>query len=108
MLGLILLYFIGKSFYTLAEENNRSRWGFTILGIAIYYIGSFLGGLILGLLTYVFGYYIDFENELLLGFLAFPFGLLAWWVLYTLLKKNWEKNPNTKNSEILDDVFIDE
>ena len=65
MLGILLIYFIGKSFYTLAETHNRSRWTFAIIGIVTYYASLFLGAIILGLLTHVFGYYMDFENDFL-------------------------------------------
>ena len=48
MLGLLLLYWIGKYFYKLAEAYDKSKWGFTILGIVVYYAGIVVLGLILG------------------------------------------------------------
>jgi hypothetical protein len=33
MLGLILIYFVGKAFYDLAGLHGKSQWGFAILGI---------------------------------------------------------------------------
>ncbi len=44
MLGLFLLYFIGKIFYQLAEAHNKNKWVFAILGVIAYYAGTFLGG----------------------------------------------------------------
>ena len=35
MLGLVLLYWIGKYFYKLAEEYDKSKWGFAILGLVL-------------------------------------------------------------------------
>ncbi|TDN87659.1 hypothetical protein DET49_111107 [Salegentibacter sp. 24] len=40
MLGLLLLYWIGKYHYRLAGEYDKSQWGFTILGIVAYYADS--------------------------------------------------------------------
>lgn len=50
MLGLVFIYFIGKYFYKLVEEFGKSKWGFVILGVVLYYGGVFLGGIILGFL----------------------------------------------------------
>ena len=80
MLGLILLFFIGKWHYTLAEEFNKNKWLFAILGIVVYYGGIMIGAFILGLLSVLF----DFEEvlelpEIVLGLIALPIGLLATW-----------------------------
>lgn len=98
MLGLILLYWIGKYFYKLSEEYNKSKWGFAILGIVVYYIASILFGIIILLIIDAFSneYSEDPISDFLLGVIAMPFGLLACYLLYNHLKKTWEKEkPNT-------------
>ena len=50
MLGLLLIFFIGRAYYELASEFNRHTWGHAILGIATYYAGTMIGGLVIGLL----------------------------------------------------------
>ena len=45
MLGFLLIYFIWKYYSELAVEHNKSKWGYALLGIATYYIGTFIGGL---------------------------------------------------------------
>lgn len=108
MLGLILIYFIGKSFYNLAGEHNRSEWGFAILGVVTYYAAMFLSQMAIAFIMVANGSYIEDINEVLLAFLGIPFGLLAWWGVYSLLKKQWSKNPIYSDAEILDDTLIDE
>lgn len=91
MLGLLLLYFIGRSHYRLAAEYGKGEWAFAILGVAVYYAGTFLFGFILGLVMEASnpGSVDDMPN-LLLGLIVMPFGLLSTWLLYFLLKRNWE------------------
>src|SRR5689334_9471590 len=105
MIGLLLIYFIGKAFYELAHEHDRSQWGFAILGVVSYYGGTFIGGFILGLI-YEFGLSESIENvnSVLLGFMAVPFGLLICWGFYHLLKKSWSRSAdsNSASSEVLD------
>ncbi|WP_405296668.1 hypothetical protein [Algibacter sp. Ld11] len=103
MLGLVLLYWIGKYFYKLAEVYNKSQWGFAILGIVVYYAGIVIFAFALGIIAeLVAPGAIDGVNDTLLGIIMLPFGLLSAYLLYKYLEKTWEKNkPNT-------DVMIDE
>ncbi|PQJ77716.1 hypothetical protein [Polaribacter porphyrae] len=101
MLGLILLYWIGKYFYKLAEEYNKSRWGYAILGIVVYYIGLLvLGGIVVGIVEIIFEGFIDSVNDVLLSFIALPFGILSCYLLYKYLEKTWKNNDPRKNNMI--------
>ncbi|WP_339658707.1 hypothetical protein [uncultured Polaribacter sp.] len=100
MLGLVLLYWIGKYYYKLAEEYSKSKWGFTILGILSYYGGTIVFGFLFVIIAEIIspGYVDDF-NDSLLGLLALPFGALACYGLYKYLEKTWIKeDPRNKNS----------
>ena len=110
MLGLLLLYFLGKVYYDLAEKHGKSKWGFAILAAVIYYAGTMLGGIFYGAL-YVWQ---DKEQELMamndtvLGIMAIPFGVALWGLGYFLLKRYWEKQETTSlSSDTLDDLFMD-
>ncbi|KAB1066551.1 hypothetical protein F6U93_14125 [Tamlana haliotis] len=96
MLGLILLYWIGKYFKELAEAYNKSKWGFAILGILSYYSGIVLFSFIIGLLFELFSPgSIEGVNDTLLGILMLPFGILSCYLLYKFLENKWKKNkPN--------------
>ena len=93
MLGLILLYWIGKYFYKLAEEYNKSKWGYAILGIVVYY-GSMIGiGIGLGITIEIFyPGFIETINETLLSILMLPIGILSCYIFYKYLDKTWKKN----------------
>ncbi|MEL6625575.1 MAG: hypothetical protein AAFS00_00845 [Bacteroidota bacterium] len=99
MLGILLIYFIGKYFFDLAEDHDKSRWGFAILGIVVYYVGTFLGGIILGVVFLIFDWgNIEEWNDIVLSLMAMPFGIGSCVGLYFILKSIWEK----KASQTLD------
>ncbi len=104
MLGLVLIYFIGKYFYKLAEEFGKSKWGFAILGVVSYYGGAFLGGIILGLLSLVWDdFQVEYMSDMQLGLMAIPFGILMCIGVYSLLKRIWTKNKK-KEVVSIDDI----
>ena len=93
MLGFILLYWIGKYFYKLAEKYQKSEWGYALLGIGSYYGGILLAGFFTGIFVeLLYPGVIENSNETLLGILMLPFGLLSCYVVYTYLEKTWKKN----------------
>lgn len=104
MLGLILIYWIGKYFYKLAEEYHKSEWGYAILGVVVYYAGTFVFGFLIGIMAEIVSPgFLDTFNETLFGFLMLPLGVLSCYVLYKYLEKMWKNNDPTKNNN-LDDI----
>ncbi|GAB5400405.1 MAG: hypothetical protein Aureis2KO_19900 [Aureisphaera sp.] len=104
MLGLVLIYFIGKNFYTLAEKHNRSKWGFAVLGVVSYYAGAFIFGILLGIYIELWGSMsIDDYSDLALGFMAMPFGILTCIGLYQILKRIWKKETKV-DEDLIDDI----
>jgi hypothetical protein len=102
MLGLVLIYFIGKVFYDLAGMNGKNKWGFAILGVVAYYGGSFLGPLLIYILA-EFGVLPFKVGETALTFIGIPFGALTCWGTYMLLKTQWNKSTEKVNrEEVLD------
>jgi len=108
VLGLIIVFFIGKYFYQLADEYDKTKWLFAILGIAVYYTGSILiGGIIIGLGGYfLFDYDIESTNDLALGIMLMPFGILTCYVVYGLLEKKWKRQEKLQSVSI-DDIGKD-
>ena len=104
MLSILFIYFVWKSFADLALEHDKSRWGFGILGVVVYYAGLFLFALVLGILSAAEVIpSIEDMNNLLLTLICAPFGILCCWGLYRILKSNWEKNTNaSQDPQILD------
>lgn len=91
LFGFILIYWIGKYFYQLAEKYNRSKWLFAILGIVVYYLSQFVIGLFIGILNGIFDFGIDFNN-VGVNLMGIPIGFLFVYLFYILLEKNWKKN----------------
>jgi hypothetical protein len=95
MIGLVLLFFAGKAFYKLAGQNNRSRWGYAILGVVSYYGGLLLGGVIIALVyELALDGSVDDIDDRLLSAMAIPIGILTCWALYKFLESQWSK-PKT-------------
>jgi len=110
MIGLILIYFVGKAFYDLAKVHDKNAWGFAILGVASYYGGIFIGGMIIGLLVELFFLpgFIDETSDgesMWLGFAALPIGILTCWGTYHLLKRSLSK-PKEVSRQTLDADLI--
>lgn len=100
MIGLFLIYWIGKSFYELAHEHDKSRWGFAVLGVLGYYAGIIFAEVIFVLLSEK-GILGDI-NHYILGFLSLPFGLLTCWLLYRLLKNQWSNQSRPIDADVID------
>ena len=107
MLGILLIYFIGKRFYDLAATYRKHQWGFAIAGVAAYYGGTFIAGFLIAI------YYelvrstpIEEMSDLTLSLLALPFGILACIGLYKLLEYRWKHQPQMTSPDLLDDEFI--
>ncbi len=113
MLGLIFIYFLGKYFYELAINNNRSAWGYAILGVLSYYAGTVVFAIIIALIIeFNSPGSIDEMNDTLMGLAGVPFGLLTAWGLYQFLKRRFDKQATMTNSlsgyNLLDDDLINE
>ncbi len=104
MLALILIYFIGKAFYTLAREYGRHQWGMAIAGVAVYFFGQLLLGFVLGIIVGVdeSGSFIGI-NDFALGIVGAGVGGVCTWIFYEVLKRKWASNPKHIDYELLDD-----
>ena len=92
MLGFILWYFMGKAYYDLAIEHEKTNaWMYAVLAVLIYYSGAFAFGLGLGVVFLYTGGDIDEMSDLALSLAGLPFGLLAVWGIYRLLKARWSQ-----------------
>jgi len=104
MLGIILIYFLGKAFYDLAGIHDKHQWGHAILGVVSYYVGTFIGGIAIVLSYELFlEGNIDDLDDFLLGLMAVPFGLLVCWVTYKILERRWNNQVvRDDHEDILD------
>lgn len=109
MIGFVLLYFVGKAFYDLAGLNGKSEWLYAILGVASYYAGLMIGGVLIAVGYELFLGSIDEVNDILLNILALPLGIAACWGFYRILENRWEEKEKVSASdeELLDAHLID-
>ena len=99
MLGLLLLYWIGKYFYQLAEKFEKHKWGYAIFGIAVYYGSQLIIGVILGLFDEFLQLGLDFDS-VALNLLGIPIGLAFCYLSYNFLRKKWKREYVDPISEI--------
>jgi len=108
MLGLLLIYFIGKRFYELAAEFKKHQWGIAIAGVASYYAGTIMAGILFALYHEIWGTTsIDETSDVILNLFSIPFGLISCVGLYYIFKKTWKSEPLKYNPEILDQEIPD-
>ncbi|MFD2727296.1 hypothetical protein [Hyunsoonleella rubra] len=100
MLSIVLLYFIGKYYYELAQEYYKHRWGYGILGIVVYYAGSAIGGVLVALADDLFDLGINFESRINLMIIAFSFGVSLAVLVYFYLNRRWKKSVVVPKDEI--------
>ncbi len=100
MLGFILIYFIGKQYYTLAEDRNMHKWLYAFIGVGIYYLGTIIGAVLIVIYLEFFGNGIDSISGTSLGYIGIPFGLFAVWGIHKILEKKWTDSKINLNKEI--------
>ena len=92
MLGLLLLYFIGKKFYALAGLLGKHKWLYSILSAVCYFVvGFILSGLVIILDLMVFEWNFNWEASWGMSYISVPFGLLGVLIFYNFLKNSWER-----------------
>ncbi|MGY5352638.1 hypothetical protein ACXGQW_08765 [Wenyingzhuangia sp. IMCC45533] len=97
MLGILLLYFIGKKFYTLAEDYDKQKWKYTIFGILSYYGGVMVGGFLLGIIDGLFLTTLTTTSNVA-GILFIPFGITSCYLLYRYCDKKFNEEANNQDS----------
>ena len=102
MLGILLIYFIGKRFYDLSEEYNQNKWLYAVLSIVVYYAAGAFFGVILGILALILEWDINWENNFGINLLGIPIGLLTDWGFYVILENRWKKKIVLVKDEIED------
>lgn len=106
MLSILLIFFIWKYYSELATQHNKSKWGFALLGIATYYIGIFLGGMVIATIDLLANtHFFDESSNIMLSFLSLPFGLLFVWGLFKLLEHKWETKKFRDNNASDDNLL---
>jgi len=107
MLGLLVIYFLGKAFYDLADQHKKHKWGNAIAGVAIYYLGTFLAAILIGFGMEIKGVTTEL-NDFVLGLICLPFGLLSCWLFYRYKKQRFERKfagmSDTLDNDILNDL----
>lgn len=105
MLGILILFFIGRIFYRLAERYGRNVWGYGALGIVLFYLSMTLSGALSAIAYDLFGFgSIDEMSDNMIFILSFPLGLLIYYGFYKFTEKKFkDKGAFLNHDEILDE-----
>lgn len=112
MLGLLLIYWVGKTFHDLAEKHGRSKGLYALIGIVSYYAAQIIFGFVLGIIWYATN---DSDPDFGMGIniLGVAVGALSCWGLYEFLKYRWsnayqenQAQRSLQDSDLLDDDLI--
>lgn len=106
MLEILLVIYIGRWFFNLAQKHNKNKWLVGILGALSFYAFILISGFLMGIIFAAIEYNAFFElPDIVIGILCIPFGLLGTWGLYRILKSNWERQP-LASERVIDDGGI--
>ena len=103
MLGILLLFWIGRSFYKFAKDNGLNHILWVIISIASYYTAQFLVGIVI---AFIDPSLLDnYGAIMLIGLIS---GFSGVGIAY-LSMKNAAKNKvsSTSDSDILDEDLLD-
>lgn len=105
MLEIVAVVLIGRYFYKLAEEYDKSKWLFPLIGIVTFYGTYLVVGFFYGIYLYSTDPYITESdiNPFMVVLLGLPIGIGAVVLLYKLLESNWKKNTK-KQSPNIDEI----
>lgn len=104
-MDLLIIGGLGKAFYDLANDFEKNKWLFAIIGVISFYIFTFFVGVSSAI---VFSTNGDFSESTItmLGYFATIISLIFSLILYVILKKRWETDRRTKKTGLLDDNLI--
>ena len=107
MLGVLLLFFIGRYFYNLAHKYQKNGWLYGFVGIVTYYAGGFAIVLFYVIVVEFFQWNIyGSDNEIYMSLLALPFGILSCYLLYHQLERQFQgKNHSPKANTLDEELF---
>ena len=106
MFGIILIIIIGQKFYRLANTfKKKNIWLYPIIGIAMYYFGAIIvGGItLIIIIEFILNSSLENYSDAGLGIMLMPFGIIATYLLYNILRKKWRKEYALIKEEI-DDI----
>lgn len=105
ILGLIILLYLGRAFYRLAEQHQQTKWLYALLGIAVFYgsqiIIAFVGGILVTM--YATSFTVDNVPDIWINLAVLPPSILFTWLFYRGLKKRWERDSDTTMHGTLDE-----
>ena len=105
---ILISVFVGIAFKKLAENFNKSQGQYATFGVLWFLAGSFGVAFLLGLFSFALG--IDFSqiNQFILSIILYIVGGIIAFVYYGFLKKRWKTQKKSVDSELLDDVLIED
>lgn len=103
VLGLLVIYFFGKSYYDLAKLYGRNAWGYAILGSVIFLASEFLFGVLIGILIVLANLHTEVPS-LVFSIASIAFAAFLTNQIEKAIRRNWEKQKplNLTDSDLLD------
>lgn len=96
-LGYIFVFYIGFYFYRLAENHQKYKWLFAIVGIATYFTGSVIYPLYLRFFSIN---EIPIAEVSKITIQSFFIGIICVFVLFHILDFIWTRKEKTNQKEI--------
>lgn len=96
-LSYIFLFYVGFYFYRLAENHEKNKWLFALIGIATYFLSLIIYPLYL---RFFIGDEIEDFDITSISLKSFLIGLIIVFLLFQLLSIIWSRKKKVNKKEI--------
>jgi len=96
-LGYVFLCYVGFYFFRLAENHNKNKWVFSLVGLATFFIGYFM--YVLYFRVFILEEFSEF-SLVEIGYKAFLTGIFITFLLFRLLSFVWDRKKLQNNNEV--------
>ncbi|MGL4632595.1 MAG: hypothetical protein ACRCVT_15435 [Leadbetterella sp.] len=105
MLGILLLYHLGRAFSNLAKEYDKKPWVWVVISLLVYFGSQLLTGVMIGVFAPEYFPTPRSSDNIVFNLIGILIGLLFYYILYKICSYKWSKELDTMS--IIDESEIE-
>jgi hypothetical protein len=103
LLNLLLAFFVGERFYSLAHRYDERPLQYAVLGISTFFGAIYAGEIFIDLLNALAPVHLTsvFWPSIILNTVLIPLAILCCWRFYLYLKQDWVKYSQKSMAKVV-------